>query len=86
MSLRKLAQPTFTPREREVLVRLCRGETYRSIARGLGISPHTVDTHIRRVRSKAGVTNRSQLVILAVELGFFRPASLEVRTGPGDEG
>ncbi|AWW43482.1 response regulator transcription factor [Streptomyces cadmiisoli] len=85
MSLQELVQHSFTPREREVLVRLCRGETYRSIARDLGISPHTVDTHIRRVRSKAGVTNRSQLVIMAVELGLYRPTLLEVQMGPSDE-
>lgn len=79
MSSQNLVHPSFTAREREVLVQLCRGGTYQAIARSLGISPHTVDTHIRRVRRKAGVTNRSQLVLLAVELGLLRPASLTAR-------
>ncbi|MET8136333.1 MULTISPECIES: helix-turn-helix transcriptional regulator [unclassified Streptomyces] len=84
MSLQILVQPSFTPREREVLARLCLGETYRAIARSLGISTHTVDTHIRRVRSKAGVTNRSQLVSLSVELGLFQPKPMGLRAA-GDE-
>ena len=74
-----MTQPAFSPRELDILVRLCRGETYGAIARALGISPHTVDTHIRRLRSKAGVATRSQLVVLAVEQGFFKSA-------PGEPG
>ncbi|MFD3457917.1 response regulator transcription factor [Streptomyces sp. NPDC058691] len=61
-----------TPREREILVMLCEGLTYQAIAREMGISPHTVDAHIRRLRRKAGVTNRSQLVVLAMQLGIYQ--------------
>ncbi|MDX3078654.1 helix-turn-helix transcriptional regulator, partial [Streptomyces sp. MI02-7b] len=45
----------LTPREQEILVKLCEGLTYQAIAREIEISPHTVDAHIRRLRRKAGV-------------------------------
>lgn len=58
--------PDLTPREREILAQLPGGATYQAIARRLGLSPHTVDTYLRRVRSKTGLTNRTQLVVLAL--------------------
>jgi len=60
--------PDLTPREREILAELPGGATYRAIARRLGLSPHTVDTYLRRVRSKTGLTNRTQLVVLALSI------------------
>ncbi|MEE1813308.1 response regulator transcription factor [Streptomyces sp. BE133] len=42
-----VCEPTLTPRERQVLTLLAGGETYWGIGRRLGISPHTVDTHLR---------------------------------------
>lgn len=41
-----------------------------AIAKGLGISPHTVHTHFQRLYVKLGVTNRVQLV-LRVTNEFF---------------
>ncbi|KOU18268.1 hypothetical protein ADK52_30735 [Streptomyces sp. WM6372] len=63
-------QHSFTPREREILSHLPDGATYQAIARRLGLSPHTVDTYIRRLRGKTGTTNRTQLAVLATRLGF----------------
>ncbi|WP_405976949.1 response regulator transcription factor [Streptomyces sp. NBC_00158] len=61
---------SFTPREREILSQLPDGDTYQAIARRLGLSPHTVDTYVRRLRGKTGTTNRTQLAVLATRLGF----------------
>ncbi|MEW2514703.1 helix-turn-helix transcriptional regulator [Streptomyces sp. NPDC046870] len=58
----------LSPRELEILRRLPSGGTYDAIARGLGISRHTVDTYIRRIRAKVGAANRTQLVVLALRL------------------
>ncbi|MDX3078415.1 helix-turn-helix transcriptional regulator [Streptomyces sp. MI02-7b] len=66
------SQLSLSSREREILKKICEGETYSTIARVLGISTHTVDTHIRRIRRKTGIANRSQLVILAVRLGLYQ--------------
>lgn len=58
----------FSPRELEILRQLPSGGTYDAIARSLGISRHTVDTYIRRIRGKVGAANRTQLVVLALRL------------------
>ncbi|MER5810396.1 helix-turn-helix transcriptional regulator [Streptomyces sp. NPDC002033] len=53
-------------REREVLVHLAGGHTYCTIARRMGLSVHTVDTYLRRIRGKTGATTRVQLAFLAM--------------------
>ncbi|MFE0105797.1 response regulator transcription factor [Streptomyces sp. NPDC059009] len=63
--------PALTHREQQVLTLLAGGDTYWSIARQLKISPHTVDTYLRRLRGKTGATNRTQLTLLAFQLGYM---------------
>ncbi|MEV5176636.1 helix-turn-helix transcriptional regulator [Streptomyces flaveolus] len=70
MTTTPLPPPPLTDRERQVLAGLARGATYRAIARELHISPHTVDTYLRRLRRKTGSANRSQLMYLAYVLGY----------------
>ncbi|MFF8035278.1 MULTISPECIES: response regulator transcription factor [unclassified Streptomyces] len=62
------AVDTLSDRERQVLTYLAEGYTYLSIARRLSLSPHTVDTYLRRIRGKTGVSNRAHLMILALEV------------------
>jgi len=59
----------LTPREREVLRLVGRGQTNREIARTLWISPNTVRSHLENVFEKLGVTNRVAAVarVSAVE-------------------
>lgn len=73
---------SFTPRERQILAQLPGGATYQAIASRLGISPHTVDTYMRRLRIKAGANNRTQLAVLAVQLGYFTAPPPDIRFGP----
>ncbi|MFC5955320.1 response regulator transcription factor [Streptomyces pratens] len=65
-----LAPTALSPREKEVLAHLAQGCTYRIIARRMGLSPHTVDTYVRRLRSKTGSVNRIQLAHIAFQLGY----------------
>ncbi|WP_229870183.1 response regulator transcription factor [Streptomyces phaeofaciens] len=58
----------LSSREIEVLGHLAEGHTYSSIARRMHLSPHTVDTYLRRIRGKAGVSNRAHLMILALQV------------------
>lgn len=51
----------FTPRERDVVGLVLRGEGNRQVARALGISEHTVKEHVGAVFAKAGVTSRGEL-------------------------
>ncbi|MCC0100174.1 helix-turn-helix transcriptional regulator [Streptomyces flavotricini] len=62
--------PALTGRERQVLCMLSSGDTVSSIARQLGLSPHTVDTYLRRLRTKTGTANRTQLTVFAVRNGY----------------
>jgi DNA-binding CsgD family transcriptional regulator len=70
---------TLSKREQEVLTHLVDGQTYTAIARRMGLSPHTVDTYLRRIRAKTGATNRMQLLRYAIALTSPRamPAAVE---------
>ncbi|MER5307004.1 LuxR C-terminal-related transcriptional regulator [Streptomyces sp. NPDC002773] len=57
---------TLSPREREVLGHLVEGCTHDQAARRIGISQHTVDTYVKRIRSKLGAHNKAQLVRAAL--------------------
>ena len=43
-----------------------RGLTHGQIATRLGISPHTVDTYVKRIRAKLGVGNKAELTRAAL--------------------
>ena len=60
----------LSERETQVLRHVARGLTHGQIATRLGISPHTVDTYIKRVRAKLGVGNKAELTRVAL-LGAF---------------
>ncbi len=64
---------SITAREREVLGRLAEGEDNRRIAHDLGISPETVQTHIRNLLAKLEVGSRLEAVVKALRLGLVRP-------------
>src|SRR5690606_5114577 len=50
----------LTQRERQVLDRLARGETYGDIARALDIGLGTVQTYVKRVYNKLEVTSKAE--------------------------
>lgn len=58
--------PPLSHREREVLARLCAGESQKQIAHALSLSRHTVDTHVRNVYAKLAVRSRASAVLEAV--------------------
>lgn len=53
-------------REEQVLRQIARGLTHMQIATRLGISPHTVDTYVKRIRAKLGVGNKAELTRAAL--------------------
>jgi len=59
-----LARAGITPREREIVTRICAGRTNGEIADELFISLQTVKTHTYRIYRKLGVRNRVQLTNL----------------------
>lgn len=52
----------LTPRETEIVLRLCRGMTSKEIAAELFISVHTVRDHVKVIYEKAEVSSRAELV------------------------
>ena len=58
----------LTKREREVLRLVCTGLSNQQIADQLVITEHTVKLHIGNILKKTGLTNRTQLAILGLEL------------------
>ncbi len=61
---------SLSPREREVLARLCAGARLSSIAVELGISIKTVGTHKMRLMQKLGLRNNAELIRFGHERGL----------------
>lgn len=57
----------LTEREREVVQEVCKGLSFKAIARKTGIAPSTVSNHLYRIYRKLGIRNRSSLVTLLEE-------------------
>lgn len=64
----------LTPRERDVLQLIARGCTYAQVADRLGISLHTVTTHVKNTYRKLGVRCGAAAVMRGVELRLFEAA------------
>jgi DNA-binding NarL/FixJ family response regulator len=60
----------LSKREREILQRVADGATTRQVASDLGISPHTVKTHLERIFEKLGANDRAQAVAIAIRTGI----------------
>lgn len=64
---RRLAQRlSLSGRELQIVRAIFDGDKETGMARVLGMSPHTVHEHVRRLHRKLGVTDRVQLVLFVV--------------------
>lgn len=63
---RKDTVPDLSPREREIVVWLCKGKSTADIATILGLKPPTVTTHIQRIYGKLHVHDRVSACAKAV--------------------
>jgi DNA-binding NarL/FixJ family response regulator len=57
-------------REIEILQKVAYGSTTKEVADELGISPHTVKTHLERIFEKLGANDRAQAVAIAIRKGL----------------
>jgi two-component system response regulator DegU len=57
-------------RESEILQKVAYGATVKEVARDLGISPHTVKTHLERIYEKLGANDKAQAVAIALRKGL----------------
>ncbi len=63
----------LTGREREILSLIVAGRSNQQIAEELYLSVGTVKTHVHRIISKLGVSDRTQAAVLAIRLGLVSP-------------
>jgi two-component system invasion response regulator UvrY len=63
----------LSEREFEVFTRLARGETVARIAEDLSLAASTIGTHLYNVKQKLGVSNQSELTLLAIRHGLIEP-------------
>jgi len=57
-------------RESQILQKVAYGATTKEVAHDLGISPHTVKTHLERIFEKLGANDRAQAVAIALRKGL----------------
>lgn len=69
----------LTDREADVLALLAKGCSYRQIALRLGISVHTVGTHLKHCYRKLGVRRATEAVARATELSLLAKPKRERR-------
>jgi DNA-binding NarL/FixJ family response regulator len=62
----------LTTRERETLETLARGFTQREAAEILGVSPHTIVSHVKAIYQKMAVNSRSEAVYEAIHAGLIK--------------
>jgi DNA-binding NarL/FixJ family response regulator len=60
----------LTPREREVLTRLARGESTVALAKAMGVTRSTARSHVQSVLTKLGVHSQREAVIEAARHGL----------------
>jgi LuxR family transcriptional regulator/LuxR family quorum-sensing system transcriptional regulator CciR len=65
------APPHLSEREVEILQWLARGKSNAVVAAILGVSPHTVDTIMRRAFVKLNASNRIEAVLKALRVGLI---------------
>lgn len=67
------ADRSLTARETQLLQLLAQGFIYKEIAAKLGISPHTVHGHVKKIYGKLHAVNRSEAMRKAAALGYLTP-------------
>jgi len=65
-----VASDGLTGREREIAALIGQGKTNGEIATELVLSKRTVETHVRHILSKLGLTSRAQIILWAIDRGL----------------
>jgi len=80
---KEASQEQLSERELEVLRRAAQGLANKEIAAVMGLSPRTVQSHLRHIMNKLGVASRVEAVVLAIRSGWIRLDELEL-SGEGE--
>lgn len=68
----RTAEPEITPREREILTLVTKGNANKEIAAILGIGEDTVKQHVSRILGKLKVNDRAQATAEAIRRGLVQ--------------
>jgi DNA-binding NarL/FixJ family response regulator len=68
---RALAESVLTPREIELLKLTAKGLSFDNVGELMGISPHTVVAHVKKIYRKLAVHSRGEAVFEATQLGLL---------------
>lgn len=69
--LARAERPHLTPRELQVLELVAAGMRNKKIGEVLGLSEETVDKHVKNIRAKLNVTDRTAAVNVAIKRGII---------------
>ena len=61
----------LSPRQLEVLSRICQGHSNKQIAMDLGLAEKTIKSHVTGIFRALGVVSRTQAVLVANKLGMY---------------
>jgi two-component system NarL family response regulator len=64
-------RPQLTPRELQVLELVAAGMRNKTIAEALALSEETIDMHVKNIRTKLNVTDRTAAVNVAIKRGII---------------
>ena len=64
---RRFSNANLTERERQIVEAIAGGASNRDVAQALSVSEQTVKNHLSRIFEKCGVSNRTELAVLASE-------------------
>lgn len=67
----------LTEREMEILLRVAQGAPYKEIALNVGVREATVRAHVSSILNKLNLSNRSQIVLYAIQHKLIEPNSVE---------
>ncbi|MEO8417774.1 MAG: response regulator transcription factor [Methylophilaceae bacterium] len=65
----------LSPRERQIIIKLARGDSNKEIARELDLSESTVKIHVQGILRKLNLASRVQAAVYAVEHGLMAEKS-----------
>jgi DNA-binding NarL/FixJ family response regulator len=64
-------EANLSARETEVLGLIAKGFNFAEIARLLGVSPHTITAHVKKIYQKLAVHSRAEAVYEATKMGLL---------------
>ena len=65
----------LTDRELDVLQLVAQGRHNSEVAQDLGVATGTIKVHMHHINSKLGISDRTQAVVRAIDLGLLAPVS-----------